>query len=52
VVGCGCGGGGKAAIQYKVKLADGTEHKVETVQEAQSLIRTAKGGTYRAVPKT
>jgi hypothetical protein len=48
-VGCNCGKG-KKAVKYSVKFKDGTTATFDSVPEAQSAIRKAKGGMLRAVP--
>lgn len=48
-MGCGCGGAAKGnGLKYQVTRGDGSKVTVNTLPEAQVLVRRL-GGTYKAV---
>jgi hypothetical protein len=48
-MGCGCGGAAKGnGLKYEVTRGDGTKLTVNTLSEAQVLVRRL-GGTFKAV---
>ena len=48
MAGCNCGK--KKNVMYRVTFKDGSSQTFDSVTEAQSAIRKAKGGMMRAVP--
>lgn len=47
-MGCGCGGSKGNGLRYEVTRGDGTKVTVNTLPEAQTLVRRL-GGTFKAV---
>lgn len=47
-MGCNCGGK-RAGMKYQVNYSDGSTEKVDTIPEAQKLVRGKAGATFRAV---
>ena len=50
-MGCACGGGSNATLEYEVTLPSGEKKIVNSKPEARILVASNKGGTYRAIPK-
>lgn len=50
-LGCACGGGSNATLEYEVTLPSGEKKIVSSKPEARILVASNKGGTYRAIPK-
>lgn len=49
-MGC-CGNKSSAALEYEVKLNNGTVKTVATLSEVRLALAAGGGGSYRSVPK-
>lgn len=47
---CGCNSGSKKSFEFKVMLGDGSSKRVQSEQEARSLVKI-NGGSYTKVEK-